>query len=133
MGRKKISAYLKQYKLKARLAAKRILKHPNARPIDITKAQMFLSNKKPTRQEQMDLMYWWRGVKSTGSKKSLVGQRFGKLVAQQVMVRRAKDRQLIYKCKCDCGRIHKVAKRYLVEGKSKSCGCLPKNTKQLKE
>lgn len=35
-----------------------------------------------------------------------------------------KHKNVIWRCKCDCGNIHEVVSRSLVNGSSKSCGCL---------
>ncbi len=35
-------------------------------------------------------------------------------------------RAAVFKCKCDCGKIHYVAGRFLKDGRSRSCGCMKK-------
>lgn len=54
--------------------------------------------------------------------RDLTGQRFGRLVAQEVAgrVRRA----AIWLCRCDCGQTTQVHHSNLLQGCSKSCGCL---------
>lgn len=51
-------------------------------------------------------------------KKSIAGQRFGRLVAIEPVTR---DK---WKCKCDCGNEYIAARRSLVSGVTKSCGCI---------
>lgn len=51
-------------------------------------------------------------------RKSIAGQRFGRLVAIEPVTR---DK---WRCKCDCGNEIIVARRSLVSGVTKSCGCL---------
>ena len=54
--------------------------------------------------------------------KDLTGQRFGRLVA----VERVGSRNTfaLWKCKCDCGNEAEVVSTYLINGDTKSCGCL---------
>lgn len=55
--------------------------------------------------------------------KDLTGQRFGRLV----VVGRAgsgKQKRATWECRCDCGKIHVVVSSYLLNGTTKSCGCL---------
>ena len=55
--------------------------------------------------------------------KDMTGQKFGRLTAIKP-VGRTKDRQIIWRCRCDCGKIHDVDGHTLRRGQSKSCGCL---------
>jgi hypothetical protein len=52
----------------------------------------------------------------------LVGQRFGMWT---VIARAGCDRHFkaMWKCRCDCGKVHDVESRNLTQGKSTSCGC----------
>lgn len=52
----------------------------------------------------------------------LVGQKFGRLT----VVQREKciNRQLFWRCVCDCGRIKNVDAKHLRDGNTRSCGCL---------
>jgi len=60
-----------------------------------------------------------------GIKNDFVGKRFGKLlIVKKIGV--STDRNLIWAAKCDCGNIIKIASKYLLSGKTKSCGCLRK-------
>lgn len=56
---------------------------------------------------------------------NLINQRFGRLVAIEKL-ERAKDGHLIWKCKCDCGNYINVLSNSLLQGHTKSCGCLNK-------
>ena len=61
-----------------------------------------------------------------GKKINLVaGQKFGRLT----IIRengRAKDKRVKWLCKCDCGKITIVHSSHLLNGHTKSCGCLQK-------
>lgn len=59
-----------------------------------------------------------------GKINNIIGKRFGNLEVIEMLEKRAKDRRVIWKCKCDCGNIAKTTARQLVSGKTKSCGCL---------
>ena len=58
-------------------------------------------------------------------KLSLIGERFGKLtvICEQG---KTKSQNILWKCKCDCGKEVVVNGSYLRNGHSKSCGCLAK-------
>lgn len=58
-----------------------------------------------------------------GNKKDIVGHRFGKLVAVNV-VGRDKNNNMIWHCKCDCGSDVDVVCHNLLSGNTSSCGCL---------
>lgn len=55
-------------------------------------------------------------------KKDLTGQRFGRLVALEV-VGKSNAHGVLWKCKCDCGNEKNVRSGYLLEGGTTSCGC----------
>jgi len=55
----------------------------------------------------------------------LTGQRFGRLTVIE-FAKKTKDRQFMWKCKCDCGNEVDVRGYSLRSGKTKSCGCLQK-------
>ena len=57
------------------------------------------------------------------AQKSYVGLRSGKLVAIEKLQRNTKTNYLMYRCKCDCGRICDVRTSSLKSGSTKSCGC----------
>ena len=55
----------------------------------------------------------------------ITGQRFGRLVAIEALPER-KNRQVVWKCQCDCGNIINVVSGSLRSGHTQSCGCLQK-------
>lgn len=59
-------------------------------------------------------------------KDPLIGKRFGKWTVLYRDLTKYKTRDIRYICKCDCGTIKSVLKKYLLNGKSLSCGCLNK-------
>ena len=59
-----------------------------------------------------------------GAIKDITGQRFGKLVALEYIGR--KNKQSMWRCKCDCGNTHNVSLENLQGGHVRSCGCITK-------
>lgn len=57
-------------------------------------------------------------------KYDLIGKRFGKLVVLQNSGN--KDGRSLWLCQCDCGKQTIVMGRYLIKGRTKSCGCYRK-------
>lgn len=57
--------------------------------------------------------------------RDLTGQKFGRLTAIKI-IGKDKNNHKIWLCKCDCGNETQVAGTLLIEGKTKSCGCLKK-------
>ena len=57
-----------------------------------------------------------------GKIKDLTGQRFGKLVVLEMTPER-RNRQVVWKCQCDCGNITYVVGQALRDGHTQSCGC----------
>jgi len=55
--------------------------------------------------------------------KDLKGQRFGRLVVLKE-AGRSQDKRVLWQCKCDCGKKRIIRGHDLIEGKTKSCGCL---------
>lgn len=55
---------------------------------------------------------------------NLVGQRFGMLTVLERVQNR--NKQIQWKCRCDCGEYTTASSRSLKAGKKKSCGCLRK-------
>lgn len=58
-----------------------------------------------------------------------VGRRFGRLVALRIcgrMIDRKRPTcgQAVWRCQCDCGKVSEVISRSLIDGSTKSCGCL---------
>lgn len=54
--------------------------------------------------------------------KDLAGQRFGKLVVVEATEQR-KNRYVLFRCQCDCGKECLVRSVGLSQGGTKSCGC----------
>jgi len=57
-----------------------------------------------------------------------VGERFGRLTATKVAGYQGPRKQTLWECKCDCGSVTTVRAETLVGGRTKSCGCLQKET-----
>lgn len=55
---------------------------------------------------------------------NLAGKRFGRLTTLKDSGERSKNRNIIWRCICDCGNIKMVTTDSLKSGKTKSCGCL---------
>ena len=58
--------------------------------------------------------------------KDLTGQRFGRLTVIEKTDKRSSGRNVVWKCRCDCGNECEMASGSLRSGNSKSCGCLRK-------
>lgn len=56
--------------------------------------------------------------------KNLVGQRFGKLVALEMLEERNANGRIVYRCRCDCGNEVDVLGNSLTTYHTLSCGCL---------
>lgn len=56
----------------------------------------------------------------------LTGQKFGRWTVLNITDKRAKNRSIIWHCKCQCGNEKDVDSYTLRSGQSKSCGCLNK-------
>lgn len=56
--------------------------------------------------------------------KNLIGMRFGKLVAVELLDESNKFNRRLYKCKCDCGNEIIVPSSSLTTNHTMSCGCL---------
>lgn len=63
--------------------------------------------------------------------KDLVGQRFGKLtvMSRSVFVGNGKKPVTYWDCKCDCDQTTRVRSALLLNGNTKSCGCLARTTR----
>lgn len=59
--------------------------------------------------------------------KNLIGKKFGKLTVISTNGDKKRNR-LIYKCLCECGNEKEVSADLLQAGRTKSCGCLLKET-----
>lgn len=55
---------------------------------------------------------------------NMIGKKFGKLTVLEECEERNKHKQVVYKCKCDCGNTINVVGALLRNGNVKSCGCL---------
>lgn len=60
----------------------------------------------------------WRESKH----KDIIGNRYGMLTVLEYD--KSIDRRLMFKCKCDCGKVISVRKDSLENGHSQSCGCV---------
>lgn len=59
--------------------------------------------------------------------KILTGLRFGRLLVLEDTGERY-NREILWKCICDCGNIHIARGSHLRRGDIQSCGCLQKET-----
>lgn len=64
--------------------------------------------------------------------KDLIGKRFGKLLVISKNDTRGNKNQIKWNCVCDCGNTHTVTGESIRSGKSKSCGCLLKESRYVK-
>lgn len=55
--------------------------------------------------------------------KDLTGKRFGWLIVLEKTEKRSSSREMVWKCRCDCGNITYVATKNLKSGGTRSCGC----------
>lgn len=71
---------------------------------------------------------------SMGRFRDLTNIRFGRQIAIK-QVRKNNWGNIVWLCECDCGNKHEVPSSKLIQGKSKSCGCLRKDnsTKMLEK
>jgi hypothetical protein len=58
----------------------------------------------------------------------LTGKRFGKLLVRKQLTERGNRGQIRWECICDCGNKHITSGESIRSGKSKSCGCLRKES-----
>ena len=58
--------------------------------------------------------------------KDLTGQRFGRLVAVELLEEREKQGSRIWLCVCDCGKTIRVRSSNLSSATTQSCGCFKK-------
>jgi hypothetical protein len=63
-------------------------------------------------------------ARASGPIVNIVGKRFGRLVPQRPVFKRESGTSFRWECLCDCGNVVRVATRNLVDGLTKSCGCL---------
>lgn len=62
--------------------------------------------------------------------KELEGVRFGRLTALYPLKRRDQRGCVYWRCRCDCGEEAEVSENNLVQGISRSCGCLKRECQQ---
>jgi len=55
--------------------------------------------------------------------RDIAGQRFGRLAAIEPVEKRSGG-SVVWKCRCDCGRVSEYPVKTLLQGKALSCGCL---------
>lgn len=61
--------------------------------------------------------------------KDLIGKRYGRLIVVKKTGKKARGKENVYLCKCDCGNTVEVRSGLLSQGRKKSCGCLYKDTR----
>lgn len=61
----------------------------------------------------------------------MTGQRFGKLTVIEKMPPKPKQRNALWRCRCDCGNERVVNRGSLIRGFCKSCGCLRSDEMEL--
>lgn len=66
-----------------------------------------------------------------GQLKDLTGQTFGRLTVLEIAGNN-KHRQTYWICQCSCGKQTKVLEYNLIQGKTKSCGCLIRESHYIK-
>lgn len=59
-------------------------------------------------------------------KTNLVGKRFGRLLVTRPVTKKEHGKEFRWECKCDCGKLVLIRRTSLVDGITKSCGCLKK-------
>lgn len=64
-----------------------------------------------------------------GAIKNLTNQKFGRLTVVEITNERTSGRHVVWKCICDCGNECYVNAASLTSGKTKSCGCLAKESR----
>ena len=62
--------------------------------------------------------------------KDLIGKRYGRLIVVKKTGKKARDKENVYLCKCDCGNTVEVRSGLLSQGRKKSCGCLYRETRR---
>ena len=67
-----------------------------------------------------------------GKIKDLTGQRFGKLTVLEMTSER-RNRQVVWKCQCDCGNITYVVGQALRDNHTQSCGCKNYESRNYKD
>lgn len=65
-----------------------------------------------------------------GKALDLSDQRFGRLVAKKPTNER-RGGKVVWECKCDCGNLTKIITSSLLNGKTRSCGCLKRKASKV--
>ncbi|WP_247229135.1 hypothetical protein [Streptococcus uberis] len=60
---------------------------------------------------------------------NLMGERFGRLKVIKRTEKRAGNNEVVYICRCDCGKIIETYTSLLRQGRTRSCGCLHRDTR----
>lgn len=60
---------------------------------------------------------------------NLTGERFGRLTVIKKTDKRAANNEFVYICRCDCGKIIESYTSLLRQGRTRSCGCLHRDTR----
>ena len=63
-------------------------------------------------------------ARENGGFKDLTGQKFGKLLVLEHIIKEKNRSYACWKCLCDCGNFTIVRSNHLLSGNTKSCGCL---------
>lgn len=59
-----------------------------------------------------------------------IGDRYGRLTVLSVTEKR-KNSKIVWKCRCDCGKITYVNTSYLNTGDTQSCGCIKREQNEV--
>ncbi|MGL6299523.1 hypothetical protein [Streptococcus iniae] len=62
-------------------------------------------------------------------KLNLTGERFGRLTVAKRTDKQAGNNEIVYICKCDCGKVIEAYTSLLRQGRTRSCGCLHRDTR----
>jgi hypothetical protein len=64
--------------------------------------------------------------------KDLIGRKFGRLTVQRIIDDGSVEWfGCLVECRCNCGNMHTIGRRYLTRGQSKSCGCLNTDARKI--
>lgn len=64
--------------------------------------------------------------------RNLAGQTFGHLVAVNDSGKRTTKGEVIWTCRCKCGRLHDASASNLIRGSVQSCGCLARELSAMR-
>lgn len=70
----------------------------------------------------------------SSQRKDLMGQRFGRLVALERgpnIIVKSCEQKSTWICRCDCGNVVQIRQRDLLNGKTRSCGCLVSKSEEI--